>query len=906
MGLGEALEALDRGGSHVAGVLTSLRTQGFALRELVDAHRRAVARCCARPREGHALSGVVCRASQAIVRRAVGHVAVCAGVKRDAADFTGAEAAAPRTRRLLAGVLNAAADDELQRTVRCVLWWFAETICEAPLGRVRAQLETTAALLRWVDGGMEKGAPPTRSAADRGAPRPRQSAGGASAELAAARRSAERPQSRAKPGAAATPADDAAASAAAAADHRASLARLDLALALGKAAFHDGAPRAEQLAWLVSLAAPRPFEAPGLPDDALCLVLSAVAEDGDVTGFARLAGVSRRFRDLTRRIGAAALAAAGATLRYMEEGRYDDDAKDASLAATLRWLGDARPLTVRIVGRPAGDALELEALCDASRRCDGTGLRHPHASLAAVFSMGAPRLRDLVCFKVVDVGGFDDGAAAAVAAGCEVLQSVVLRGTGVGDAGVAALAAGLRCTLRHLVVADTRRRPVVSDTVAYAAHQNGTGPRPSLGDVGVAALARVCAPNASNPRRGTLTTLAFERQARLTDEGVLAAASGLGAGLVNLSFAGCHGLSDLAPVAIADACPRLQSLSLADCSGVSDVGALALSRHGALRHVSLAGTRCTAVGISAIIEHCQSLAALWPRADAACRRKAYACAHAGTDEALRPLADVSVLRDICLRRFAFEAATFDRAEIRRVTLLDRAVRLRGGAAPAEAPEEADGALEDIVFDSRRPPGALRRTSLVPRWSSPAFCTLVLDSDHAPLSSRAPGERARPAALLRPGCALCRVDGACVAGFPSLENARAAAKGAVQKGAVLEFAALSVLQIAFAMLVDAVEDGADGAEAALDDARLVRCLLDRARYARDGRQPDSVPDSVPWCYAAVGVVAALLRRAITAHARSTNRREFLHALRSHPSLRSHRFALRSRRQRTAGPADTFPS
>ncbi|KAJ1449758.1 hypothetical protein M885DRAFT_572244 [Pelagophyceae sp. CCMP2097] len=104
-----------------------------------------------------------------------------------------------------------------------------------------------------------------------------------------------------------------------------------------------------------------------------------------------------------------------------------------------------------------------------------------------------------------------------------------------------------------------------------------------------------------------------------------------------------------------------------------------------LHHIALAGTTCSAVGISAILEHyCSRLAALWPRAGAERR-------HGRSD----------------------------------------------GGGGGEAWSDA-ATLDDIVADSRRPPpppgaevtaAALRRTPLAPR-----VCTLVLDSDHAPRSS----------------------------------------------------------------------------------------------------------------------------------------------------------------------------
>ncbi|KAH8073686.1 hypothetical protein JL721_2995 [Aureococcus anophagefferens] len=156
------------------------------------------------------------------------------------------------------------------------------------------------------------------------------------------------------------------------------------------------------------------------------------------------------------------------------------------------------------------DAL-LEAALELRRAEAGdTGARdefaRPFATFAeldddpkadAVFRLRrALRLRLLTTLAVVRARGFDDGAAAAVAAGCEVLSSVRLDGTRVGDAGVAALAAGLRSTLG-------RSR---SSRCGAASH---------LGDVGVAAVARVCAPRAPGGAAASLPAeLAFLERRR--------------------------------------------------------------------------------------------------------------------------------------------------------------------------------------------------------------------------------------------------------------------------------------------------------------------------------------------------------------------------------------------------------
>ncbi|KAH8097841.1 hypothetical protein JL720_756 [Aureococcus anophagefferens] len=198
------------------------------------------------------------------------------------------------------------------------------------------------------------------------------------------------------------------------------------------------------------------------------------------------------------------------------------------------------------------EAIERERVSSILR-----GLRSQGAALREMMDAHRGPLRLLATLAVVRARGFDDGAA-AVAAGCEVLSSVRLDGTRVGDAGVAALAAGCG-RRRHAAV------------VARAASH--------LGDVGVAAVARVCAPRAPGgaaaslpaelaflERRrdagGRLTSLDLSRHGKLTDEGVLSVAGGLGRRLRHLVLNRCGNVTDLSPVAVADACADLESLGL--------------------------------------------------------------------------------------------------------------------------------------------------------------------------------------------------------------------------------------------------------------------------------------------------------------------------------------------------------
>ena len=97
--------------------------------------------------------------------------------------------------------------------------------------------------------------------------------------------------------------------------------------------------------------------------------------DGDVFAFCRLAFVSRQFRDCTRAAGPSALAAAPGPVvvrdaRPAEHQKGDRAcARDASLAATLRWVARGRP-----------DGLVLR----------GAGAASCRRSLGAVFSVAAP------------------------------------------------------------------------------------------------------------------------------------------------------------------------------------------------------------------------------------------------------------------------------------------------------------------------------------------------------------------------------------------------------------------------------------------------------------------------------------------------------------------------------------
>lgn len=409
--------------------------------------------------------------------------------------------------------------------------------------------------------------------------------------------------------------------------------------------------------------------------------------------------------------------------------------------------------------------------------------------------VAAPRLETLKILRVDGCRGFDDGAAAAVSAACGILEEVRFRGTRVGDAGVAALAAGIRRTLKKLTVdasgpADARRR---------------------LGDVGVAALARAC-------QSFRVESLDLARHARLTDEGLLAVAGGLGPKLLHLIVEGCARASDLAPVALADACPLLKSLSLADCCRVSDVGALALARHPELRRACLAGTRVSAVGCAAILDHCPKLLSgvlepQWKRSWAA--------------------AGPAVLRDVCLRR------------------TERDGPLHRCRVAVVAPFAASGrpSLASLQAEAGRP-------TVYPAALGPGVGGLCLHPDH---------RQFRPGPRLRPGAPLVAIDGRPLDGRPGATTLAAAAGLASPSAAdrlvvaagrarQLSFAQLSVSQIAFKALAEApfLPDRV------FDCKEFVAFLLGAlaARVSAPVRRWE-----LEWDVASTDRLAALLRRAV---------------------------------------------
>ena len=857
-------EAIER--ERVSSILRGLRSQGAALREMMDAHRGAVRGCAGLLRPSvagaRALALSVAKGSRAIVHRAIRHMAVCTTV--------GSRARASVVDAASSVALRCGADVELQQTAAGLVAWFANVVCKQSSKALRDALLEAALELRRAEAGetdaRDEFARPfatfaeldddpkadavfrlrraLRSARAAAAARAAEGAGAAALRVADAGRVAARDCARrAKGGAAdgaAEPAEPAVVSA----------AQYELVLAIGRAA---GLPERTRwsfgLCWLHGLLTPHGFERPGLPDEALAHCLGFVAGDGDVAAFVRLALVCRQFRDVSRGSGPRALAAAAGGVVVVEAARPrgggdDDDAplcgegegyaRDASLAATLRWVARGGPKSLTFSSARPG----------------------PSRSLGAVFSIGAPRLRLLTALVVVRARGFDDGAAAAVAAGCEVLSSVRLDGTRVGDAGVAALAAGLRSTLATLAV------------VARGAASH-------LGDVGVAAVARVCAPRAPGgaaaslpaelaflERRrdagGCLTSLDLSRHGKLTDEGVLSVAGGLGRRLRHLVLNRCGNVTDLSPVAVADACADLESLGLEGCARVSDVGALALARHEALRRAAFGGTRAGPVGVSALLENCPRL-------------------RAAPGGGWR-LADAAVLRDICARRAHFDAPlAYARVDVAVV----------------------DGATATLV---------------APRWDDRSgLCRLELDDaaglrfpdgggaaapDRGDLRLLPPDDAPRddaPRRYVRPGAPLATVDGLSLdgrdafedlaaakrpppLGVPTAAAAAAAALRAARPGARLGFLALTALQLAFQAFAAALRDLDDlppPDAAALDSPALLRFLLDELAAGGGTGAPPPHGNVLLWDGAAVDVLAPLLVRAIDAVRDGSQERRRLH-------------------------------
>ncbi len=613
-------------------------------------------------------------------------------------------------------------------------------------------------------------------------------------------------------------------------------AHYELVLALARAAgVESNSSVADALLEVHSLATPVPLEKPGISDNALGRVFDVVAGDGDVKTYCRLARVCRQFRDVSRANGPASLAEApsGILLRDSRQARRtkaekaDACARDASLAATLRWVARGKPRKLALVGQTPAQSCARP--------------------LSAVFGIGAPRLRSVVSLKIDGVRGFDDGSCAAVAAGLDRLEEVSLIGTKVGDAGLAALAAGVRETLASIRL-DSANLPVSKDRV---------------GDVGVAALARVAGRNTDGR---VLHTVSFERYTRIGDEAVLALAGGLGATLERLSLAGCEGLSDLAPVALADACRGLRCLNLSGCGRVSDVGALALARHQSMRRLSLHGTRVCAVGIDSILGHSPSLRVL-----------------RGDDDDYKfvrgaPLASPSVLRDVCVRRGNSDAP------LHRVRVLSI---------------EFD-AEEDYFYLVRLRGGGYANALVKPyrRWRrSAGECVVGIDGLDA--GGRAHGhlsvERRRNGELF----------GAILERAALIASKEVALSTFVHASTAREIHVTrpNVLQMAFGLLLDAVEDADEREPSTYFKERNAggRCLASREfigfllealiRASRPfclrlrGGVDAGVRGSILWEAADAPQLATLLLRAIDATAAADpDRRRFLKAVRHSAALR----------------------
>jgi hypothetical protein len=631
-------------------------------------------------------------------------------------------------------------------------------------------------------------------------------------------------------------------------------AHYELVLALARAAGVEATSTvASALLEVHSLATPVPLEKPGISDNALGRVFDVVAGDGDVKTYCRLARVCRQFRDVSRANGPASLAEApaGILLRDSRQARRtkaekaDACARDASLAATLRWVARGKPRTLALVGQTPAQSCARP--------------------LSAVFGIGAPRLRSVVSLKIDGVRGFDDGSCAAVAAGLDRLEEVSLIGTKVGDAGLAALAAGVRETLASIRL-DSANLPVSKDRV---------------GDVGVAALARVAGRNTDGR---VLHTVSFERYTRIGDEAVLALAGGLGATLERLSLAGCEGLSDLAPVALADACRGLRCLNLSGCGRVSDVGALALARHQTMRRLSLHGTRVCAVGIDSILGHSPSLRVL--RSDDVSQSPGDQILGSTLkldDDDYKfmrgaPLASPSVLRDVCVRRGNSDAP------LHRVRVLSI---------------EFD-AEEDVFYLVKLRGGGYANALRKPyrRWRRSAG-EIVVGIDKLDAGGRAHGdlsvERRRNGELF--GAILERA-----AMIPSKEVALSMLVHA-STAREIHVTRPNVLQMAFGLLLDAVEDADEREPSTHFKERNAggRCLASRdfigfllealIRASRPfclrlrGGVDAGVRGSILWEAADAPQLAKLLVRAIDATAAADpDRRRFLKAIKHSAALR----------------------
>jgi hypothetical protein len=176
------------------------------------------------------------------------------------------------------------------------------------------------------------------------------------------------------------------------------------------------------------------------------------------------------------------------------------------------WLTDAA-LAACVRHRP-----QLETICVAN--CASV----TNNSINALVSASGNRFKRITLYSCLRVG---DAALKAIATHCPHLDTVIVSECPmVTDAGVAYLAVGLRDTIRGLGLCGCRK----------------------IGDKALLAVAEHCR---------VLGTVLLSKCPLVTDSGVVALATGLGARLRSLHLGDCPNLSDKAMLAVAEHCPLL-------------------------------------------------------------------------------------------------------------------------------------------------------------------------------------------------------------------------------------------------------------------------------------------------------------------------------------------------------------
>jgi hypothetical protein len=210
-----------------------------------------------------------------------------------------------------------------------------------------------------------------------------------------------------------------------------------------------------------------------------------------------------------------------------------------------------------------------------------------------------------------DFHGCDDQAdavAALVAGACTHLKTVNLRGYGLTDAAVQALAS--RFTQLDSVTIDGKKKEEVRDyklamrlqAGGWRVAQKKPRWREEVGDAAVLALAESCR---------QLRSVSFCNCPRLTDEAVVALTENCGL-LNSVTFDSCLMLTDAAMEALAKNCSQLSNIGVAGCVELTDVALVSLAEHcKQLSIVNFGGcTQLTDTSVVALAENCGQLSSV--------------------------------------------------------------------------------------------------------------------------------------------------------------------------------------------------------------------------------------------------------------------------------------------------------